>query len=36
MRVATLHAAHPEIWHVHLTSSGGLIDDGLALGALVA
>lgn len=35
-RAAVLLAAHPEIRRIHLTSGGGLVEEGLALGALVA
>lgn len=35
-RVAVLLAAHPAIERLHLTSDGGLVDEALALGALVA
>ncbi|WP_375464953.1 hypothetical protein [uncultured Methylobacterium sp.] len=35
-RVASLLAAHPEVRRIHLTSDGGLVEEGLALGGLVA
>ena len=35
-RAATLLAAHPLIERLHLTSDGGLVQEALALGALVA
>ncbi|MDR7039294.1 hypothetical protein J2X36_004068 [Methylobacterium sp. BE186] len=35
-RVAALLAAHPEVVRIHLTSDGGLVEEGLALGAIVA
>lgn len=35
-RVAALLAAHPQVERLHLTSDGGLVDEGAAIGALVA
>ncbi|MGT2488326.1 hypothetical protein ACU4GA_25120 [Methylobacterium oryzae CBMB20] len=35
-RVAALLAAHPQIIRIHLTSDGGLVEEGAAIGALVA
>lgn len=35
-RIAALLAAHPDVRRIHLTSGGGLVDEGSALGALVA
>ncbi|MDE4913915.1 hypothetical protein PQI07_24905 [Methylobacterium sp. 092160098-2] len=35
-RVAALLAAHPQIARLHLTSDGGLVEEGAAIGALVA
>ncbi|MDN3625631.1 hypothetical protein [Methylobacterium isbiliense] len=35
-RLAALLAAHPGVTRLHLTSEGGLVDEGEALGALVA
>lgn len=35
-RVADLLAAHPHVERLHLTSEGGLVEEALALGALVA
>lgn len=35
-RVAKILAAHPQIARVHLTSDGGLVEEGTAIGALVA
>ena len=35
-RVADLLAAHPQITRIHLTSDGGLVEEGAAIGALVA
>ena len=35
-RVAALLAANPNVERIHLTSDGGLVDEGQALGALVA
>jgi hypothetical protein len=35
-RVATLLAANPGVERIHLTSDGGLVDEAVALGALVA
>lgn len=36
VHVASLLAAHPGVVRIHLTSEGGLVSEGLALGALVA
>ena len=36
LQVAGLLAAHPNVRRIHLTSGGGLVEEGLALGALVA
>ncbi|QGY00546.1 hypothetical protein MMSR116_00390 [Methylobacterium mesophilicum SR1.6/6] len=35
-RAAALLAAHPEVERIHLTSDGGLVAEGAAIGALVA
>jgi hypothetical protein len=35
-RVAGILAAHPRIARIHLTSDGGLLEEGAAIGALVA
>jgi hypothetical protein len=35
-QVAALLAAHPQVERLHLTSDGGLVDEGAAIGALVA
>ncbi|MBE7245305.1 MAG: hypothetical protein INR63_10145 [Actinomycetospora chiangmaiensis] len=35
-RVAALLAAHPQVERIHLTSDGGLVAEGAAIGALVA
>lgn len=35
-RVATVLAAHPDVTRVHLTSDGGLVEEAVALGTLVA
>ena len=35
-RVAALLAAHPDVRRIHLTSDGGLVAEGLALGRLIA
>ncbi|MFD0935174.1 hypothetical protein ACFQ12_08255, partial [Methylobacterium trifolii] len=35
-RLGALLAAHPEVVRIHLTSEGGLVDEGLALGELIA
>jgi len=36
VRVAAILAAHPQIARLHLTSDGGLVEEGAAIGALVA
>ena len=36
LQVANLLAAHPNVRRIHLTSGGGLVEEGLALGALIA
>ncbi len=36
MRVAALLAAHRQVRRIHLTSGGGLVEEGLALGGLIA
>jgi hypothetical protein len=35
-RLGTLLAAHPEVTRIHLTSEGGLVDEALAVGELIA
>ena len=35
-RVRAILAAHPRIARIHLTSDGGLVEEGAAIGALVA
>ena len=35
-RVSAVLAAHPEVARIHLTSDGGLVEEAVALGALVA